>query len=606
MGLLQAAYRTYEGRARTAGEAKAGEEPLTPVSHIIQNAQIELTILSDGAFSQAKPVPKADNKTIIPATEESSIRTGDNERAHPLCDQLRYLAPYGGGKFEAYCTGLRQWAESPHTHPKVRAVLSYIQGGTILTDLQSSGLIALKPDGTPAEGKIEGTEYGKCLVRWRVIPAPDGIFSACWEDTTLFDAFIGYSQSLQQKTGKDLCMITGELDYCVDKHPGGIFKKPYKAKLLSSDDKDGFTYRGRFTTPSEAFFVGYTASQKAHSALRWLTSNHGTAIDSRSFLWWNPNGKPLPDFSFLGGLTAADETDTFVSYREQLRQTLGGYRKLLNDRDDAVVAALDAATTGRLSVTYYSELRALDLLDRLESWYDACRWGANERRSRSPSLRSIAQCAFGTQRDNYIRVDDRILKEYVQQLLHCVIDRRPIPVTLERALLARASQPLAYNAANRAIVLFTACAVIRAYRNEAYKEEWTLSLDENNRNRSYLLGRLLAVAEHVERSTYSREESREPNAIRMQSMFSQRPFETWRRLDEKLNPYYARLNPGLRQYFRKITQSITDMLDPSDPELNKALEDCYLLGYYHQRAALTTKKETENTALEGVENESEE
>lgn len=110
-------------------------------------------------------------------------------------------------------------------------------------------------------------------------------------------------------------------------------------------------------------------------------------------------------------------------------------------------------------------------------------------------------------------------------------------------------------------------------------------------------GRLLAVAEQVERATYDREEKRDPNAIRMQAVFAQRPLYAWRIIEEKLNPYYARLKPGLRAYFKNLVGEILDKLpEPDDPTLPQRLEDVYLLGYYQQRTALTRKKE--NTVTE--------
>ena len=74
MGLLQAGYRTYESRRALAGVPVEGEETLTPVSHMVQNVQIEITLGSDGAFQDAKAVPKENGKTIIPVTEESAGR----------------------------------------------------------------------------------------------------------------------------------------------------------------------------------------------------------------------------------------------------------------------------------------------------------------------------------------------------------------------------------------------------------------------------------------------------------------------------------------------------------------------------------------------------
>lgn len=50
-----------------------------------------------------------------------------------------------------------------------------------------------------------------------------------------------------------------------------------------------------------------------------------------------------------------------------------------------------------------------------------------------------------------------------------------------------------------------------------------MELDKSRADRSYQYGRLLAVLEKVERDTYDKDESREPNAIRLQTMFRRRP-----------------------------------------------------------------------------------
>ena len=116
-----------------------------------------------------------------------------------------------------------------------------------------------------------------------------------------------------------------------------------------------------------------------------------------------------------------------------------------------------------------------------------------------------------------------------------------------------------------------------------------MALDKNCSDRSYLFGRLLAIADAVEGSTYTSEDRRETNALRMQKAFSLRPMATWRLLEEKLEPSYKQLDPGLRQYYRRLIQEITDKISASDSNLNQKLDDIYLLGYYHQRVYRTEK-----------------
>lgn len=602
MGLLQAAYRTYETYADRAGSLQSEEkEALTPISHIVMNAQIEITLSKEGVFQSARAVPKGENKTIVPATIESANRT-NTFYPHPLCDQLPCLAPYGGKKFEDYISQLGEWAESEFSHPTVRAVFTYIKSGTILRDLANVDLIVLDEFGVPSDGKVEGTEYAKCLVRWRVIPDHP---SACWQNPALFDCFARLYAAKCQEEPKDLCFISGQMDMICEMHPKGVVALSYGAKLVSANDKSGFTYRGRFTNAQQASSVGYLASQKAHSALRWLSVNHGVIWGGRTFLCWNPAGKPVPSVNALWTQAENEEKRTFTSYQNELKKTLGGYENQLKPEDDVVVAALDAATTGRLSVTYYQELKSSDFLAHIERWYTTCCWDCAFYGIQSPPVRRIVTFAYGTERGDRMDVEDKLLREHAQRVLSCMIDCRPIPKDLVRALVTRAGNPLGYNHRNRESLLTIACALIRKYRNDdackadrehnqkENEEEWKLALDTTNNDRSYLFGRWLAVMEHVERSTYDDSVKREPNATRMQAVFVRRPLHTSRILTEQLEPYFEKLEPGLRIRYRRIIEEIVDMFDSRDLELEKSLEDVYLLGYYHQRSALYRKKDKE-------------
>lgn len=121
-----------------------------------------------------------------------------------------------------------------------------------------------------------------------------------------------------------------------------------------------------------------------------------------------------------------------------------------------------------------------------------------------------------------------------------------------------------------------------------------MALDKNCSDRSYLFGRLLAVADAIENSTYSDEDRRESNALRMQKVFTLRPMATWGVLSDKLRPYSKRLaqsKPGLYRYYQNTIDEIMDKFSPSDPTLNHELDDIYLLGYSHQRSYRSEKSE---------------
>lgn len=598
MGLLQAAYRTYDSidKKYTAGKPNEKATVLTPISHTIQNAQLEITISAQGEFVSAARVPKESAETLIPVTEKSASRSGTIIAPHPLAEQLDVVSGIDKVKLDAYLEQLSEWVNSQYGNEKARAVLSYVSGATILDDLSCSGCIELDEKGGLAKGRIEGKEYEKCLIRWLVVPSE---VNACWEDIELINSFTAFYESKRKELPAELCMITGECAVSTSSNPKGTVKYAYGAKLVSANDSSGFTYRGRFVNGSQAASISYVASQKAHSALKWLISNYGVTMGNRTFLCWNPKCKSVPVMKFDDLAESSqewEENKSLINYKAQLRESLLGHGRDINEvlekTDSVIVAAFEAATTGRLSTTYYNELKGGDFLERLIRWYDSFCW-ITPWGIQSPSLARVVKCAFGNQRGNFIEVDSKVLGEHVQRLFHCMIDSQPLPVDIVKAVAERCNSLITYSKNNRETMLFTACALIRKQRNDIKnKEVWTLSLDENNKNRSYLFGRLLAIAEKVERDTYDRDENREPNAMRMQSVFSQRPMYAWDVLENQLNPYYAKLSPPLRQYYKRMIQEISDKISADDENLNSKLEDLYILGYYHQRSKLYTKKET--------------
>ena len=578
MGILQTAYRTYENHSDLAGINKEGQrEALTPIYHMLQNADIEITIGDQGNFIRADLLEKNDRKAIIPCTIESANRTS-SPQPHPLCDNLQYLNSENGARYEDYLAKLSAWANSEFSHPKVAAVHRYIMNKTIIDDL-----IGAKID-------ISKADASKYFIIWRVEPSPEGIASQTRWDKTLFKCYEAYYESICKTKERDICMVSGEHDMVCETHAKGVVPINGNAKLLSANDSSGFTYRGRFTEANQAYNVGYLASQKAHNALRWIVANQGVMIGGRTFICWNPNGRPVPKESIFG--LPFEENLDYALYKKQLFQTISGLKNMLKETDDVVIAALDAATTGRLAITYYNELKASDFYERIENWYNSFLWNSGYKGMISPKIRDIVACAFGTQRGSFIEADDRVLREHVQRMLRCIIDMQPIPEDIVRALVTKASVPSAYNKNNYTLLLVTACAAVRKSRNNKLKrEEWKLMLDASNEDRSYLFGRLLAIAERVENSTYDRSEDRDTNAIRMQTVFSQRPMYAWRIIEEKLTPYFARLTPGLRAYFKNEVAGIADKLPAQDHTLNNRLEDTYLLGYYHQRSEFYKKKE---------------
>jgi CRISPR-associated protein Csd1 len=272
MSWIEKLYRTYENNLDNIGNPN-DPTPLLPVSHTTQNAHVTIIIDSQGNFLRASVITKNDAKTIIPATEESAGRAGSKPASFPLCDKLQYLAgdfvAFGGrvtSGFAAmpsephdnYLKLLAGWCESPHKHPKVCAVLAYVRRGRVVSDL--------------VEAKVLHTGNGRLIAAWngpvnetpeifKVVPGGNGQSDAfvrfsvqcpgdpqseLWSDQTAWESWAAYYAS--QKSQQGLCYVTGDEDFLADQHPAKIRNGGDKAKLISSNDTSGFTFRGRFVS----------------------------------------------------------------------------------------------------------------------------------------------------------------------------------------------------------------------------------------------------------------------------------------------------------------------------------------------------------------------
>ncbi len=595
MGLLQRAIETYDANAALAGVFREGHEPLAPISHIIANAHIEITLNKQGEFRGAKLLDKKDRKTIIPVTEDSGGRA-NKLAAHPLCDQIKYVAPDDEEAHGLYLRELCTWEESAYSHPILSAVRAYVEGKTIITDLLNCGIIKAN---TVHEDKTI-----KQMIRWRVDGCepeePD-----CWKNRKLFSLFQDYYDSVICDRDRALCMVNGKMDLPAAKHPCGVVSNLYRAKLISANDGSGFTYRGRFLDERQAATVGYIASQKAHNALRWLASEQGVREFSgkRIFLCWNPEGKAVPQPMRRVPRAETAPVRKPSDYKKQLQGTLLSFREdhQLKNEDRAVLVSFDAATTGRLAVTYYNEIGLETFLRRMEDWDGHCCWYAGKLGIQAMSLLDIVDCAFGVERKNFLETDEGIRGQHLQRLLHCKMNGGIFPLDILRALTQRASSPLGYEKANWRRILRTACAALQKYRYDTKQggNEMAWALDK--KNRSFQYGRLLAAMERLEEDYYSKtQEGRQTNAIKYMSEFKRRPFTVFERVNQHLQlAYLGRVEPWQAARYKRLVGEIVGILrEFPEEELNRPLEDIYLMGYELQRNAFFTKNDTDDNTEE--------
>ncbi len=647
MSWIEKLYQTYENNADKIGDKK-DKTPLLPLFHTTKKrAHVEIILDGDGSFRRAFVIPEDIAKTILPATEKSAGRT-NGCAPHPLADQLQYIASeykqYGGSKkhyCEEYKDLLLEWAESEYANQKVKAVYRYISKGTLISDLVSEKVLHVdenekllpswkgkrndKPDIFKTLG--QGQKQTDIFVRWSV-ETPGEPSSELQYDKSVWQSWIDYYLSTRSKN--IFCYVSGESTpeepkYQTEQYPRMIRSDNDGAKLISSNDTSGFTYRGRFTDEYQVCGVDVAMAQKAHNALRWLIARQGKNVfyvqnkPKLAFVAWAVSGVKVPDpladsddlLSDISIETEMKNTEEISSgftaqeFSVRLSKYLSGYSVKLDATDQIVIMGIDSATKGRMAVTYYRELTGSGFLNRLKSWHKGCAWLQRFSKDKifygAPAPKDIAQAAYGTRDGDLVKVDDNLKKATVERIMPCIIEGTSLPWYIVYSCIKKATQRQNLPDWAWQKNLGIACGLYRYYFKE--KEDFTMGLNRERKTRDYLYGRLLAVADCLEGYALKlSNESRQTNATKLMQRFAERPCNTWKTIELALVPYKARLN-RTNKYDKELDEIHGLFTDVSGYASDDPLSGEFLLGFHCQRVELfkSTQENTTNREENGNE-----
>ena len=634
MGWIERCYQTYEKNLAQVGKPSASirhgwNAPiLLPVAHTTQKVNVEVSLSEKADFISAHVLHADDMTTVIPCTEESSARTS-GPVPHPLVDKLQYIAgdyvERGGTKkhmWAEYLDQLQAWCDSPFGSEKVRAVLIYLKKRCLIRDLiaervlfaDEKGQLLKKWNGPkdkipPIFQSITGGDQLEAFVRFQV---GGDILSL---DSKIWDSYTQYYQSTLGNKG--ICYIQGEEMPISYLSPYKIRNAGDRAKLISSNDSTNFTYRGRFENVEEALSIGFDTTQKAHSALRWLVGRQGIQNGDQTILAWGTENEPIPPItgdaydlmergqSDLFGeefQSIYDGVETLPQTREsfaaEFNKAIQGYRHVLTQHSQVSVMILDSATPGRLSIRYYRELSGSRLMDNIEDWHKTFGWelrytkmkedGKGKKKAvpvvfvGAPAPIDIASAAYG------VKADDRLKQQTIERLLPCITEKRPFPKDIMLAAVHRAANGIAMETWEINKTRSIACALIKGYHHRNLKEEYTMAIDENCSDRSYLFGRILACADQLEQyavyNTAGEKSNRPTNALRYEVAYTQHPAKTLALLRKQLEPYLERLIKANKSVYANEQMLKLISRIPMEEFNDQPLTELYLLGYACQRA----------------------
>lgn len=583
MSWIQKLCDTYDYAVTTEAVADA-HNPLPEVGFVRENVAIEVTLSAEGNFIDAEVVSEDRQETVIPCTLVSGMARQNPVSPHPIFDKAKLLA------IPKQLEILKAWCERPDTPPSVKAVYLYLEKQTLLDDLDkrlSEKKCSWKPD---------------CYVRFSV---NDGVLdrSGLWMRNDVKNSWKKcFAEEWLAQQPDQLCYVTGKILQAASKHPN-ILGNTLLISMINGNCVGHFEGE-----PQEAVSVSCEATIKAHNAWKWLAARQGTHVFGMTFAAWDTRGFQLPNPAESNPEEDEEDeegeprpADTKVVFGNSVAGAVGGYWSCKlkeytamekEELSTVVLMAIDSATgKGRASIVYYQELGGKDYLENLMYWYQSCKWtigrtgkdGKYSYRLRTPLPREICDLLYGKGSNEGQK---KLKKQLTKQLLPCITLRRPIPRNLAGSVFHKAINPLSYKDKNQRWdertwreAVGIACALSRKFYYDK-GDEHSMALNKNDQDRNYLYGRLLAVADIIEKEVQRQGgNSRTTNAMRYMQRFQQRPYDAWITLRVKLEPYINRLSSGQQSWYRHLLSEIESMFRPEEMLLAQPLNVRFLEGY---------------------------
>lgn len=422
-----------------------------------------------------------------------------------------------------------------------------------------------------------------------------------------------------EKPSTGQCLLTGDLAVPLARlHPkikGVINAQTAGAYLVSFNDS---SYESYGKTQSFNSPVSTAAAFRYGTALNALlrgpqSFKHRLRIGDSTCVFWTDRPTILED-AFAGIATGGDHALQMAQdaqdptkilhitiFLKALRSSREEYDDLADDPEGTRFFLLGLApNAARLSVRFFYQSSIRELLDHLR------RHVADTR-----LVRQFEQPVGNRRADPEFPAYWEYLRETVRQgddpppllggaLMRAILEGTPYPESLLGAVIRRVQTERAVN--------YLRAAAIKAVLVRNHQLILTPMLDLENTQPAYLRGRLFAVLEKIQEEGHREQTgSRTLEKTIRETYFSvacTTPASVFPRLQQLSTHHRRHLNPGRRVQFDQLIADIEWPLSPgSTAAKSHTLEEqgLFILGYYHQRKALFTRKEVTSDAETAVE-----
>lgn len=478
----------------------------------------------------------------------------------------------------AFRTKIEQLPSAAQSTPEVAAVLAFLASGNFTPVLADPLWSQVSATGANVSFKLAGEENPVCSAA--------GILASVGNPSKGKDAL-------------GICLITGNSDVVERLHPPikGVWDAQTSGANIVSFNLPAFNSFGREQ--------GSNAPVGKHAAFAYTTAlNHLLVSDQRiqvgdaSTVFWAASDSRMESLlsQFFDEPPQDNPDQGTNAVKELLEAPLAGTPAIYDDGTRFFVLGL-APNAARIAIRFWHVATVGELAEHIRQHFEdleIVRPQYVERPFLSIKALLVAVSPLGDL--------DKLPPKLAGDFMKAILDGTSYPQTLLQAALRRIHAEQAKKDEKgrpKEHVTYARAALIKAWlnrltRNTGQNEEITVSLDENNINIGYRLGRLFAVLEKVQadanpglnttiRDSYFGSASSTPSAV----------FPTLMRRNQHHMTKLRKEKPGLYITRDKLIQTIcNDGIDGQlgfTPILSLADQGRFVIGYYQQRQDLFTK-----------------
>lgn len=454
----------------------------------------------------------------------------------------------------------------------IRAVLAFLECGDFAKVFEHPLWAEILESGSNLTFRLEGDACPIC------------------EREKVVDALSALDEETASETG--FCLVSGEPDSIKRTHPpiSGVWGAKITGAMLVSFQKDsGYDSYGKeqgFNAP-----VGKRAVFAYTTALNYLLakgSQQRIQVGDASTVFWAEK----PEHPAEALFRAWDNPDADTGTMKALLAAPNSGVGFFEDEGTRFYVLGLAPNAARIAVRFWHVKTVGELAVNIRRHFDDLRI---DHAPHEPETLSLFRLLVATAT---LGKAENIPPNLGGDVMRSVIENLPYPQTLLSGAIRRirAEQAKKDERTGKSIpnVSYPRAAIIKACINRNVgREELKVSLDENNTNAAYRLGRLFAVLERIQ-------ERASPNLNatirdRYYGAASSTPVTVFSTLLKLKNHHLAKLdNKGEAVNFEKLLGRIMDGIADFPAHLDLQNQGRFAIGYYHQRQAFFTKSESTN------------